>query len=140
MLADAHFSHDTPRNSVLDLPFACSPRIREPGSAPPSGRTSEVRKKTPEIDLRGPLVVDLSVPPLARLALGAGHRQARNGHCLTSCRLSAVLDLEGAARPTRATRHFARNPRTDLQDVPRKSRLGCSTYPRRTAQTRHRHR
>src|SRR5204862_5724929 len=65
ILADAHFSHDTPRNSVLDLPFACSPRTREPGSAPPSRRTSEVRKKTPEIDLRGPLVVDLSVPPLA---------------------------------------------------------------------------
>jgi transposase InsO family protein len=40
--------------------------------------------------------VDLSVPPLARLALGAGHRQARNSHCLAPCRLSPVLDLEGA--------------------------------------------
>ena len=28
------------------------------------------------------------------------HRQARNGPCLASCRLSLVLDLEGAARPT----------------------------------------
>ena len=39
-------------------------------------------------------------------------RQARNGYCLASCRLSAVLDLEGAARPTRTTRHFARGPRS----------------------------
>jgi hypothetical protein len=54
--------------------------------------------------------VDLSIPPVVRLALGAGHRQARNGRSLASCRLSAVLDLEGAARPTRTTRHFARGP------------------------------
>jgi hypothetical protein len=38
--------------------------------------------------------------------------------------LSAVLDLEGAARPTRTTLHFARGPRSDLQDVPGESRLG----------------
>jgi len=42
--------------------------------------------------------VDLPVPPLARLALGAGHRQARNSHCLASCQLSAVLD-QGTGRP-----------------------------------------
>ena len=29
ILADAHFSHDPPRNSVLDLPFACCSRTRE---------------------------------------------------------------------------------------------------------------
>jgi hypothetical protein len=34
--------------------------------------------------------VDLSVAPLARLALGLGHRQARNGRSLASCRLSCV--------------------------------------------------
>jgi hypothetical protein len=38
--------------------------------------------------------VDLSVSPLAWLALGAHHRQARNGHCLASCRVSPVLDLK----------------------------------------------
>jgi hypothetical protein len=25
VLADAHFSHDTPRNCVFDLPFPCCP-------------------------------------------------------------------------------------------------------------------
>ncbi|SRR6266513_6211023 len=37
-------------------------------------------RKRPEIDLKRPPVVDLAVPLLARLAPGAGHRQARNGH------------------------------------------------------------
>jgi hypothetical protein len=64
-LADAHFSPDTPRNSVFDLRFARCFRAREPGSAPPNRRASEVREKSPEIDLGGPPVVDLSVPPLA---------------------------------------------------------------------------
>src|SRR5213078_3184472 len=54
--------------------------------------------------------------------------------------LSFVLDLEGALRKTRTTRHFKRSPRSDSQDVPGESRLGCTTDPRRTAQTRHRHR
>jgi hypothetical protein len=73
--------------------------------------------------------VDLPVPPLARLALGTGHHQARNSHCLASCRLSPVLDLEGAARPTRTTCPFARGPRSDPRDVPRESQLGCSADP-----------
>jgi hypothetical protein len=72
-------SRDIPRNSVFDLPFACCPRAREPGSAPPNRRASAIREKTPEIDLRGPPVVDLSLPPLVRLAPGGGHRQPRNG-------------------------------------------------------------
>src|ERR1700681_4476498 len=62
-------------------------------------------RKTPEIDLRRPSVVGLAVPRLERLALSASHRQARNGHCLASRWLSFVLDLEGAARPTRTTAH-----------------------------------
>jgi len=51
-----------------------------------------------------------------------------------------VLDLEGALRKTRTTRHFKRSPRPDSQDVPGESRLGCTSHPRRTAQTGHRHR
>jgi hypothetical protein len=47
--------------------------------------------------------VDLSVAPLARLALGVGHRQARNGRGLASCGLSFVLDLEGALPTITAT-------------------------------------
>jgi hypothetical protein len=84
----------------------------------------------PEIDFGGPTVVDLPVSPLAQLALGTGHRQARNSHCLASRRLSPVLDLEGAARPTRTTRPFARGPRSNPQDVPGASQLGCSAEPR----------
>src|SRR5256886_9500367 len=57
---------------------------------------------------------------------------------LASCRLSFVLDLEGALRKTWTTRHFKRSPRSDSQDVPGESRLGCTAHPRRTAQTGHR--
>src|SRR6266478_1346269 len=44
---------------------------------------------------------------------------------LASCRLSFVLDLEGALRKTRTTRHFKRSPRSDSQDVPGESRWGA---------------
>src|SRR3989440_861421 len=140
ILADAHFSHDTPRNSVVDLPVACFPRAREPGSTPSNRRAPQVCRKAPKIDSGRPPAVDLSVAPLARLALGVAHRQARNGRSLASCRLSFVLDLEGALRKTRTTRHFKRSPRPDAQDVPGESPLGCTAHPRRTAQTGHRHR
>src|SRR5436190_2643395 len=96
--------------------------------------------KRPKIDRGRPPAVDLSGASLARLALGVAHRQARNGRSLASCRLSLVLDLEGALRKTRTTRHFKRTPRPDPQDVPAESRLGCTTDPRRTAQTGHRRR
>src|SRR5437016_3181634 len=82
ILADAHFSHDTPRNSVVDLPVACFPRAREPGSTPSNRRAPQVCRKAPQIDRGRPPAVDLSVAPLARLALGVGHRQARNGRSL----------------------------------------------------------
>jgi hypothetical protein len=61
------------------------------------GVASALRAKTPEIDPSGPPVVGLAVPHVARLAFGTDHRQARNGRGLASCRLSPVLDLEGAA-------------------------------------------
>src|SRR6266550_8583753 len=117
ILPDAHFSHDTPHIFVLDLPAACFPRAREPGFTPPNWRAPQVCRKAPKIDHGRPPAVDLSVAPLARLALRVGHRQARNGRSLASCRLSFVLDLEGALRKTTTTRHFKRTPRSDSQDV-----------------------
>jgi len=96
------------------------------GSASPNWCASAVREKTPEIDPSGPPVVGLAVPPLERLAFSPGHRQARNGRGLSSCRLSPVLDLEGAARLTGTTGDFPRDPRPDPPDVPGESRLGCS--------------
>src|SRR5215469_15026792 len=53
---------------------------------------------------------------------------------------SPLLNLEGAARPTRTTRHFARGPRSHAQDVPGESPLGCTPPPWRTTETRHQHR
>jgi hypothetical protein len=53
---------------------------------------------------------------------------------------SAVLDLEDAARPTRVTRHFARNPRSDPQDVSGKSRLVCTPHSTANCSNSHRHR
>src|ERR1700740_3554603 len=79
---------------------------------PSNRRAPEVCRKAPKIDLGRPPAVDLSVAPLARLALGVGHRQARNGRSVASCRLSFVLDLEGALQKTRTTRHFKRSPRS----------------------------
>src|SRR6516164_850793 len=75
--------------------------------APPNRRASEVRCKTPEINLRRPPLVDLSLQSLARLALGAGHSQTRNGPGLASGRLSTVLELEGAAPQTWTTNQLA---------------------------------
>jgi len=44
--------------------------------------------------------------------------------------------LEGAARPTRTTVIFPRGPRSDPQDVPGQSRLGCTPHPRGLLKTR----
>jgi hypothetical protein len=128
--SDADFSHDTPRHSTVDLSLASCSRTRKPGSAPPNRCASAIREKTPDIDLMGPPAVDLSVPPLARLALGARHRQARNGRGLASRRFSTVLDMEGAPRSNGATGHFARVPGPDSQDVPGESSLGRASHPR----------
>jgi hypothetical protein len=48
--SDTHFSHDTCRHSVFDLPFARRARDGNPGSALSSRRASAVREKTPEIN------------------------------------------------------------------------------------------
>jgi hypothetical protein len=59
------------------------------------------------------------------------HRQNRNGRSLASCRLSFVLDREGAARPTGTAGYFARAPRSGPQDVPGESQVGV--HPASTA-------
>ena len=128
--SDAYFPHVIVHHSVFDVPFARGASAGEPGSAPPNRRASAVVEKAPEIDPSRPPVVGLAVSHLARLAPGPGHRQTRNGLGLASCRLSTVLDLEGAVRPTRTTGHLARDPRSDPQDVPREFRLGCTPHPR----------
>src|SRR5215469_7037091 len=48
--------------------FACRRGARERGPAPPNRRVSKIRRKTPEINLRRTSVLDLSLPPLVRLA------------------------------------------------------------------------
>jgi len=55
--------------------IACCPRAREPGPTPSNRHAPQVCWKVPKIDLGRPPTVDLSVAPLARLALGVGHRQ-----------------------------------------------------------------
>src|SRR6266436_6297975 len=67
-----HSSHLWPRSSGR-----CFPRAREPGFTPSNRRAPQVCRKAPKIDRGRPPAVDLSVAPLARLALGVGHRQAR---------------------------------------------------------------
>jgi hypothetical protein len=53
---DAHFSHDTPRHAIVDLPFARCPPGGERGSAAPDRRASALPEKTAEIDAGGPPV------------------------------------------------------------------------------------
>jgi hypothetical protein len=95
---------------------------------------------TSQVDSSGPPRVGLAVPGVERLALDAGHRQARNSPCLASCWLPLFLDLEGPAWPTGTTRRFARGSRSNPQDVPGESELGCTPHPRGAAQTWDRHR
>src|SRR5215469_7118176 len=90
--------------------------------------------KRPKINRRRPYVLDLSLSPLTRLALCACHPSS------LPLRLSPLLDLESAGRPTWATGHFARGARSDPQDVPGESPLGCTSHPWRTIQTRHQYR
>src|SRR6266436_6501868 len=91
-----HSSHLWPRSSGRVLPSGSRTRL-----SPSNRRAPQVCRKAPQIDRGRPPALHLSVAPLARLALGVGHRQARNGRRLASCRLSFVLDLEGALRKTR---------------------------------------
>ena len=48
---------------------------------------------------------------------------------LASCRLSPVLDLEGAPRTTGTAAYFPRGPRSDPQNVPRESLVGRASHP-----------
>jgi len=59
---------------------------------------------------------------------------------LASQGLSSFLSLEGTARPTGTTCHFPWGARSDQQDVPRESFLGCTTDPRWAPEARHRYR
>src|ERR1039458_9196389 len=106
----------------------------------PNRRASPLGEEAAEVKLEGSPLLGLPVPPLARLAFDVGHRQARNGRGLASQGLSPILDLEGPARTTRTPRHCPRDPRSDPEDVPGESRLGCTPHSWRAAQTRYRHR
>jgi hypothetical protein len=86
ILAHAHFCHDIPCVSSLDLPIACRPRPREPGSAPPIRCASEICAKRLKLTSADRLLwIRLSRP--WHDWRSAGHHQARNGPCLESCRI-----------------------------------------------------
>src|SRR5215469_16783425 len=70
--ADAYCFRVNAGNSGLDSTFACCPGARDPRFAPTNRHASEVRCKTPKVDLWGPSVLDLCLPPPARLLLIAG--------------------------------------------------------------------
>jgi putative transposase len=60
-----------------------------------------------------------------RLAIFLGRRQTGNRHWLAPQGIPAVLDVESASWPTRASTGVQRNTPTDSQDEPRESALGA---------------
>lgn len=71
----------------------------------------------------------IDFPPMVRLALGTGDRQARNGDSLASPRFQDVLALEVPGWQVGPARDRPRNPGVDPADVPRRSDLGCAAIP-----------
>src|SRR3984893_16110591 len=126
---DAHFSCDTPCHSVCDPAFARCAGVGELGPPAPNRRASALRKKALQVDSTGPSIVGLAVAHLERLALGAGHRSTRDGHCLASQEVPSLLGVEDSAGPAGKTHASPRGPRPDPQDVPRKPHLGCTPHP-----------
>src|SRR5215469_11771805 len=90
ILADACFSYDTPCCLAFNPAFACCRGTRESGSAPPNRRASEVRCKTPEINLRRPPLVDLSLQSLARLKQLGANQKTIICFCKASTKLTVV--------------------------------------------------
>jgi hypothetical protein len=91
---------------------------------PPTRRSASVREEA-AVDRVRPVAVGLAEPSLGRLAVRSGNRETRNGHCLASQGLPAVLDLEGPARTTRTSAGLLGNPGTDPPDELGESALGC---------------
>jgi len=81
----------------------------------------------------------MAVGALGRLANRTGHSPAGNGDRLAPEKLPTVLDLEGAKRQSGPTRRDQRGPRSDSQNEPRESDMGCSADSRRASEARHRH-
>ena len=79
-----------------------------------------------------------SLASLARLAVGAGHRQAGDRHRVASSRLSPVLDLEEPSAH-RTTGRAGRRPRADPRAVDGESPVGGASNPRRTAEAGNTH-
>src|SRR5262249_14727489 len=135
-----HFSQDSPCHSILDLSFARCPRAGESGSAPPNRHPSAVREKTPEAD------------PSDRMfwvGLSRIWRDWRSALAIVKPETVVAWHRAGfgwfwtwkvGRGPTRTASHFPRGSRPDPQDVPGKSRLGCTPHPRGVGQTRPRHR
>src|ERR1700674_2403041 len=97
-----------------------------------------LRREAAEADCRRPSVLGFPLAGLVRLALGAGHLQARDGDRLASQGISPFLDLEDPAWPGGSARRLPRGPRSDPQDEPRERALGRTPYPRGIAETGHR--
>jgi hypothetical protein len=78
----------------------------------------------------------LAIPSMARLASVTLDRHTGNRHCLESERIPLVLDMEEPSTQWPAVR-IPRNLGADQAHEHGQPTLGCSTYPRRTPETRH---
>src|SRR6202165_1353397 len=137
-LSDADPVVRSPFHAEFDVPL---PRCAGVGTYRPaaSDRVPEaLRREAAEADCRRPSVLGFPLAGLVRLALGAGHLQARDGDRLASQGISPFLDLEDPAWPGGSARRLPRGPRSDSQDEPRERALGGTPYPRGIAETGHR--
>ena len=91
---------------------------RERRAASSIGGLAATETWAPAVVARRPAVLDVAVPPVARMAAGAGHRQARYRSQVAPTRVSVLLALEESAARTRPAPHRARRPSAHPPDVP----------------------
>src|SRR6516162_6638592 len=121
------------------VPFASGPSARDPRPAAPTWCAAAVRETT-HVDRCGSISLGAAVPVLEGLAVRPCRRQTRDCDRLAPQGVSVVVDVEGSSWSTRASSGVQTDSTTDSENEPREPALGSTAHPRRTPQTRHRHR
>src|SRR2546427_2037721 len=100
---DTLLGHDLGAALALDPAnadtFARRAPTRNPGLAAPAGGAAAQPPPAGAAREDGPLALGPALAPLDRMADGARHRQARDGHRMAPTRFPIVVDTEESASP-----------------------------------------